>query len=313
MLDGESLKAAVGKLIVTQNLPFLIVEAESFIELLKLCNPSVEKLLFKADTLTEHVMKIYWEGKEKIKGIFVKILYLSKISLTCLLWIYPNCKAILAITCHWTDQQWEQRELLLDVIEMREAHTGVNIGVEVVKTLADYGIREKLFCITADNGSVNLCMAKEISKQIPSFAHSQHLLGCTGHVFNLAAKDGLKALDYEPEPLVATDLEVDEFCMLTESDGWEDEYDEEEFASEEEVPIPKSVVDRVRIIVKAVRCSPQKRAKFEETVRVALPQLFVQPLATPRVSQIEQQQISLPSRPASKRIANSRFFFLLSF
>ena len=123
MLDGESLKAAVGKLIVTQNLPFLIVEAESFIELLKLCNPSVEKLLFKADTLTEHVMKIYWEGKEKIKGIFVKILYLSKISLTCLLWTYPNCKAILAITCHWTDQQWEQRELLLDVIEMRQVHT----------------------------------------------------------------------------------------------------------------------------------------------------------------------------------------------
>ncbi len=94
VLDSESLKAAVGKVIATQNLPFQLVEAESFIGLLKLCNPSVEKLLFKADTLAEHVMKAYWEGEEKIKRMFVTIT--SKISITCDLWTSPNCKAILA-------------------------------------------------------------------------------------------------------------------------------------------------------------------------------------------------------------------------
>ncbi len=201
------MKKAVAKLVVTENLSFNLVEADSFVELLKLCNPSIEKLLFKSDTITEHVVRTFWVTRGKICEIFGN--QQSKISITCDLWTSPNSKAILAITSHWTDEYFNLKEILLDVIEMREAHTGEKIAEQVVKTLEEFGLREKLFCITADNASSNRTMARAISNAIKSFSDSQHLLGCTGHVFNLAAQAGLKAIDYIPEILVTCDDRLD--------------------------------------------------------------------------------------------------------
>ena len=73
------------RLIVTNNLPFSLIEANSlFTELLKFCNPSVEQYLFKADALTDHVMLMLIEGREKVKAISKELN--SKISLTLDIW-----------------------------------------------------------------------------------------------------------------------------------------------------------------------------------------------------------------------------------
>ena len=63
----------------------------------------------------------------------------------------------------------------------------------VFKTLEEYGLKEKLLSVTADNASNNKTMAKVIEQHIASFKADCNLLGCTGHVFNLAAGVGLKA------------------------------------------------------------------------------------------------------------------------
>jgi len=89
------------RLIFTNNLPFSLIEAKSFKELLKFCNPSVEQYLFKADALTDHVMLMFIEGREKVKAIFKELI--SKISLTFNLWTYPNGLSILGITSHFID------------------------------------------------------------------------------------------------------------------------------------------------------------------------------------------------------------------
>ena len=79
----DSLKSAIVKLglVSSQNLSFkLIDESREFIDLLKLCNPAIEKLMFKADTLTEHIMKVFWESKSKLVDMFRPV---KKICLTC--------------------------------------------------------------------------------------------------------------------------------------------------------------------------------------------------------------------------------------
>ncbi len=39
----DSLKSAIVKLVSTQNLSFKLIESREFIDLLKLCNPTIEK------------------------------------------------------------------------------------------------------------------------------------------------------------------------------------------------------------------------------------------------------------------------------
>jgi hypothetical protein len=40
-------------------------------------------------------------------------------------------------------------------------------------------------------------VAREIEKHVSAFKSGNNLLGCTGHVFNLAAVAGLKILGYD--------------------------------------------------------------------------------------------------------------------
>ncbi len=59
-------------------------------------------------------------------------------------------------------------------------------------------------------------MALELSKELPHFKASQHLLGCVGHVVNLAAQAGLKALGSESLELVQLEG-ADEIMLPTKS------------------------------------------------------------------------------------------------
>ena len=138
------------RLIVTNNLPFSLIEAKSFKELLKFCNPSVEQYLFKADALTDHVMLMLIEGREKVKAISKELN--SKIILTLDIWTSPNGLSILGITSHFIDNDYRLRELLLDAFEMHGQHTGENIANNVMSFIRYFGI--EFFCITTDNPAV---------------------------------------------------------------------------------------------------------------------------------------------------------------
>jgi hypothetical protein len=54
-----------------------------------------------------------------------------------------------------------------------------------------------------------------------------------------------------------------------EEDGWGTQ--DSDLKDDEELDT-KSVIDRVRLTVKSIRASPQKRIQFEETVRIAFPE-----------------------------------------
>jgi cytochrome c oxidase subunit IV len=56
------------------------MESQEFIDFLKRSNLAVEKLMFKADTLTEHIMQMFWERKAKLVAMFRSI---KKVCLTC--------------------------------------------------------------------------------------------------------------------------------------------------------------------------------------------------------------------------------------
>lgn len=181
---------------------------------------------------------------------------------------------------------------------MHGQHTGENIANNVMSSLRYFGIEEKIFCITTDNASNNRTMAREIQKHLPDFTEEENLLGCAGHVINLAAVAGLKALGHKKKDHFVENDE-DGCNNDFEKDGWGDDDPEE---SDPDSFDPQSIYDRLRNIIKDIQSSPQKRKKFEEMVKLASPELFVSTNNSDRETPRKNIQV-LPTRPASSRLA----------
>ena len=56
----------------------------------------------------------------------------SKVSLTTDAWTSSNTKGILWVTWHWVDKNYELKELIMDAVELKEPHTGVNLACNIV-------------------------------------------------------------------------------------------------------------------------------------------------------------------------------------
>ena len=218
----------------------------------------------------------FWISRPKIRELFLSEPF---INLTCDLWTSPNAKAILAVTAHWVDNDFDLKEILLDALEVRRgAHTGVNIARFLLTCLEEFSLKDKLFCITGDNASNNKTMAREIENNITTFETDYNLLGCTGHVFNLAVVAGLSVLGYVARDDIVTikedeDRETDVFDF-----NWGKEFEDE---TECDANFdPASIVDRVREFCKFVRASPQRRKKSEDCVKDCYSASF-RPLSQP--------------------------------
>jgi hypothetical protein len=270
--------------------------------LLNLCNPHVDSLLVKADSLSDLVLKQFWISRLKINELLSSVQF---INFTCDLWTSPNAKAILVITAHWIDNEFDLKEILLDAVEVEGAHSGVNIASYLLTALEEFSLNDKLFCITGDNASNNRTMTQEIERHISSFKVDGNLLGCTGHVFNLAAVAGLKVIGYAVRDNLVTIEESEE--RDTEVDfNWGEEGEDE--PSDENFD-PASIIDRVREFCKFVRCSPQRRNLFEDCVKAcysSLPFHSLNPAPIASTSQPDQGQTSTHGkRPAGDLLINT--------
>lgn len=90
----------MAKLIISNNLPFTHVESEALLNLVKLLNPAALNMMVMADSITDHVMKMYFKIRDEVKTCLAD----DSVSLncTCDVWTSPNNEPILALTVHWS-------------------------------------------------------------------------------------------------------------------------------------------------------------------------------------------------------------------
>ena len=258
-VSADNLKDVIGRLIVEEHVSFQFAESDAFLSLINLLNPKAIPNVPKVDTMIVHVMTKYFEVRTKLKDVICNV---KKISLTCDVWTSPNSKSILAVTGHWITNDWVLQDVLLDAIEINGKHSGENIAKHLIKIIDFYGIRDNIFCVTADNATNNRTMALYLHEFMPQFPTSQHLLGCVGHAFNLVAKAGLSVIDKPTEAyFIEIGLDNDEPSELSEVE--DDEGTDDDAASS--LPI----LHRIRKIINSIRCSPQNRQKFVEMHKIS--------------------------------------------
>ncbi|CAI5531725.1 unnamed protein product [Closterium sp. Naga37s-1] len=196
-LSTVELRQAIAKLVVTCDLPFRIVEAEAFRELLILlnhncaqknfipsrCTVSCDTVVFATAALESAIAEML--AKEGELG--------CKVSFTIDMWTAPNGKAWLVVTGHWIDKNFQLRTAVLEFREMLGRHGGKEMAQVVEETFVQWGLEGRCLGFTTDNASINIAAFRRMSEEGGGqcFFNSRMHFRCLAHVINLAVQAAL--------------------------------------------------------------------------------------------------------------------------
>ena len=94
-----------------------------------------------AETLSRDVKNVF----VRVRGRIAKALqeYHGKLNFATDAWSSPNHKSYVAITVH-LERSGKPFQMLLDLVEVPQSHTGVNLGIAFMDVLNKFGIEEKV-------------------------------------------------------------------------------------------------------------------------------------------------------------------------
>ena len=105
---------------------------------------------------------------------------------------------ILAVTCYWIDDDFVLHEALLEFVELSGKHEGELLAPVILKVLNDFGIENKLYCVTTDSASNNGTMCKAMSRLLLAkgiyWDYKQRHIPCMTHIIHNNAKAFMKAI-----------------------------------------------------------------------------------------------------------------------
>jgi hypothetical protein len=71
--------------------------------------------------------------------------------------------SFMAVTCHFIDNNWVLRHILLDIFEIPSPHTGQAIADAILLLLNEFNLESKVLALTSDNAS-NIILASSLIK-----------------------------------------------------------------------------------------------------------------------------------------------------
>ena len=192
-LDATVLRKVLIKWIIDRRHTFNEVTAESFRNIIAAIDKSaVKNLPHSENTIRADILRYFKEAKHIIAECFSAAQ--SRIHLSFDLYTSPNCKALLAITAHWTSAEHKAEATLLAIRELKEEHTGKNIAEKIYAVIKEYSISNKLGYFVMDNASNNDTALVSLNKRIiedggDGFDSEMHQIRCFAHTINLVVKE----------------------------------------------------------------------------------------------------------------------------
>jgi hypothetical protein len=145
-------------------------------------------------------------------------------------WTSPNHRAFVAVTVHLEKDGWPF-SMLLDLVEVAQSHSGMNLVKAFVKILEDFGIEKKILSIICDNASANDTIIEAMEGLLTGFADQASRTRCFAHIINLVAKMVMHQFDTPKQQADVTlsaveselrDLEKDDLDTEDMRDGADD-------------------------------------------------------------------------------------------
>ena len=123
----------------------------------------------------------------------------SKISVTCDVWTSPNQKSFFGVKIHFIID-WTLQEKLICFRRLKDVHTGANLAKVLLEVFQEFGIEEKIFCVTCDNASNNSLMVKFVQQHYEEwfpemiFSVEKNQIECAVHVVNSSSLERIQIL-----------------------------------------------------------------------------------------------------------------------
>ncbi len=136
---------------ITVNLqPFKIVEQVEFKKLVHSLDPRY--IIPCRRTIKDNVIIRFTDSK---KNIFTYLnSFTSKIALTTDIWICSiTSQSYLGITIHFITNLWEMKKCLIDIIPLQGSHNSSQIINQILLTLEEFNINDRVISLTTDNRS----------------------------------------------------------------------------------------------------------------------------------------------------------------
>lgn len=119
--------------------PFNIVSDRGYQSLMKTGRP--EYYIPSPTTVSRDVRKVFANVRKRLAKMLQE--HEGKLNFATDAWTSPNHKAFVAVTVHF-EIEGKPMSMLLDMVEVATAHSGVNLAVVFADILKEFGISAKV-------------------------------------------------------------------------------------------------------------------------------------------------------------------------
>ena len=133
-------------------------------------------------TVKANLIKRYREHRRLLRTVLEKV---PEIALTSDVWQNSRGTHFISVTAHFYDQNYRTISLTIGFRQLIGDHIAERLRKYILYELNSLNIRDKICCITTDNGSNIVCATTNVQWLPTRFS-------CVGHDLNLIVYDGLQ-------------------------------------------------------------------------------------------------------------------------
>jgi hypothetical protein len=153
-IDKDRLDNSLIRLFAIRQLPFSLLDDDSFLELIRAANPSAEAVLPTLSELEEMVLRSFESHKDTLRNALQSSL--SPLHLAIDIWTRPTMFSLLAISVHFIDIEGEAVKVFL-ALRPLDGHSGEHQWAVLLPVLQEFGIDSRIAALTCksfDNGAL---------------------------------------------------------------------------------------------------------------------------------------------------------------
>ena len=194
-VDVEKWRLAYVRWIVSGNQSLRNATSPEFKTLLTFERPALEGLIpTSPQTAHKYVVDHYRASKPKVVAALSRAQ--SSISISFDGWLADNSLDMLGITAHYLDEDLRAKSVLLGLIPMYGAHCGSTVAEQLLTTMREYKVSDRLGYFIADNASNNDTALCQVAQEL-DVKPARQRLRCHAHVINPVAKPVLYGTDID--------------------------------------------------------------------------------------------------------------------
>jgi hypothetical protein len=193
VFSAERFRELLWRLLSVQHLPFSLVAATQFQDLLKYASPHLrgnDVLITSGTTAKTSTVELFLAYQVMLIAFLLESPGLIHLSFD--LWTAPNKFHMLGVVCHFIDKNFKTRTILLGMKRLFGPKSGENQAELVIEVIKKYKLENRMGYCMMDNASDNDTAMVAISKYLATknviWSAEEHRLRCFGHVISLVAQ-----------------------------------------------------------------------------------------------------------------------------